>query len=172
MQSIKNTSAQIVNKTQSSHASSSLTTKHQHTLSGHRDGIWDISCLPIPGHLFNSNDLTNYPNNHNLLIGTASADSTARLWYLNAHSNSSSRDTLVSHLSSSPQTPSTSINNNNNNNNNNNPGSNPLQTNGFCIQHYCGHTGSVNSIRFHPKFFTEATNLILTASGDSQVNLN
>lgn len=46
-----------------------------------------------------------------------------------------------------------------------------LQTSGFCIQQYCGHTGSVNSIRFHPRFFTDATNLILTASGDSQAHI-
>ncbi len=48
---------------------------------------------------------------------------------------------------------------------------NITQTNGFCVQQYCGHTGSVNSIRFHPKFFTDATNLILTASGDSEAHI-
>lgn len=87
MQSIKNTSAQIVNKTQNN--SSTTTSKLQCTLSGHKDGIWDINCLSIPTHLFSStnNNFNNVTNNQNLLIGTASADSTARLWYLNSHSS-------------------------------------------------------------------------------------
>ena len=82
MQSIKNTSAQIVNKTQNN--SSGFNSKHQCSLAGHKDGIWDISCMPIPSHLFccsNSFNQNGLVNNQNLLIGTASADSTARLWY-------------------------------------------------------------------------------------------
>jgi WD40 repeat protein len=148
MQSIKNTSAQIVNKTQNNNGH--FNSKFQCTLQGHKDGIWDISCVPIPNSLFN-----NLASNcsHNLLIGTASADSTARLWYLNSQSSSTANN--LSQLS--PSQP--------------NQCSQYLASNGFSIQQYCGHTGSVNSIRFHPRFFTDAINLILTASGDSQAHI-
>lgn len=155
MQSIKNTSAQIVNKTQSNN--SAINSKLQSTLSGHKDGIWDINCLPIPNHLINNNNSNfgSLANNNNLLIGTASADTTARLWYLNSHSNSATQN----QLSPIPSSQNQQYCNNN------------LQTNGFCIQQYCGHTGSVNSVRFHPRFFKDATNLILTGSGDCQAHI-
>lgn len=162
MQSIKNTSAQIVNKTQNN--SSYLSSKLQCTLNSHKDGIWDINCVPIPSHLFNnnnSNHLSGYTNNDNLLIGTASADTTARLWYLNSHSSQSNNQiqTTVNQLSPSLANQPQQLNNIH------------TQTNGFCIQQYCGHSGSVNSIRFHPRFFKDATNLILTASGDCQAHI-
>lgn len=82
MQSIKNTSAQIVNKTQNN--SSALSSKLQCTLNAHKDGIWDITCMPIPSHLLtnNNNNLSGFINNDNILIGTASADTTARLWFV------------------------------------------------------------------------------------------
>jgi hypothetical protein len=81
MQSIKNTSAQIVNKTQNNN--SVFTSKNQYSLSGHKDGIWDINCLSIPTHLFSNNhNIDSFSNNNNVLIGTASADTTARLWYV------------------------------------------------------------------------------------------
>jgi hypothetical protein len=159
MQSIKNTSAQIVNKTQNHHSSCQLNAKLQTTLAGHKDGIWDISCVSIPPHLlFNQNTSSllssQQSSSHNLLIGTASADSTARLWYFNSHLTNSSGNTLSS--------PNSSLTNT----------SAQTQTStSFCIQEYSGHSGSVNSIRFHPKFFTEATNLILTASGDCQAHI-
>lgn len=142
MQSIKNTSAQIVSKT-----SSSMQSKLQTTLSGHSDGIWDINLKQVPNHLINNMKSV---QNVNLLIGTASADSTARLWYVN-HSQQ------LNSLQSSPSSVGLSVSN--------------TSTNGFCVQQYCGHNGSVNSLRFHPKFFTDATNLILTASGDCQAHV-
>lgn len=143
MQSIKNTSAQIVNKTHSNN--SVIQSKLQSTLTGHTDGIWDISIQPVPNHLITSADFRYTHSNTSLLVGTASADTTARLWYLNSLQNNSLSPSVQTHLQ--------------------------LVTSGFCVQQYCGHTGSVNSIRFHPKFFTEATNLILTASGDSQAHV-
>jgi len=167
MQSIKNTSAQIVNKTQNN--SSGFNSKHQCSLTGHKDGIWDISCTSIPSHLFcysNSFNQNNLLNNQNLLIGTASADSTARLWYLNSHSTVQSLQ-----LSSQNQQHSPHQNQLNQSSWSANNYITSQVTNGFCIQQYCGHTGSVNSIRFHPRFFTDATNLILTASGDSQAHI-
>lgn len=81
MQSIKNTSAQIVNKTHNN----LLNCKPQTALNGHKDGIWDINCVPIPAYLF-KNSVNQNSLNQNLLIGTASADSTARLWFYNLHS--------------------------------------------------------------------------------------
>jgi WD40 repeat protein len=38
------------------------------------------------------------------------------------------------------------------------------------VQQYCGHTGSVNSIRLHPKFLLH-NNLVLTGSGDHQAHI-
>jgi hypothetical protein len=161
MQSIKNTSAQIVQKTQNHNLFNS---KLQCCLAGHKDGIWDINCIPIPSNLLinssNSNIHTNFNhNNYNLLIGTASADTTARLWYFNSHNISNAGQTPLP--ISSPQSSLTSFNNNNN----------QTTSTSFCIQEYSGHTGSVNSIRFHPRFFTHSTNLILTASGDCQAHI-
>ncbi len=66
MQSIKNTSAQIVNKN-----NGNLQAKLQTTLSGHSDGIWDINVQSIPNHLIN---FKQHNSANNLLIGTASAD--------------------------------------------------------------------------------------------------
>lgn len=84
MQSIKNTSAQIVNK----HAGFSA--KSLCTLSAHKEAISDIAAIPIPTHLLlqsNSSGSQQFVSgggfDSNLLIGTASADSTARLWYFN-----------------------------------------------------------------------------------------
>lgn len=123
-------------------------------LEAHKDGIWDISCIGVPSHLFTSipNNTSstsscssfNANKNANLLVGTASADSTARLWYFNQHQpvNSSGVALMGGH-----------------------------RTTAFCVQEYCGHAGSVNSIRFHPRFFSHATNLILTASGDGQAHI-
>jgi WD40 repeat protein len=127
MQSIKNTSAQIVNKQPNSPFTNS---KLQLSLQGHKDGVWDLSCLQIPNDLFNSHVSQHISSNY--LIGSASADTTARLWYLNKTNGVSSS---------------------------------------FCIQEYCGHSGSVNSIRFHPRYFTDSTNLILSASGDCQAHI-
>jgi WD40 repeat protein len=157
MQSIKNTSAQIVQKTQNHNLFNS---KLQCSLAGHKDGIWDINCIPIPSNLLinstNSNMYNNLNhNNYNLLIGTASADTTARLWYFNSHTNPGQTPLPIS----SPQSSLTSFNNS------------QTTSTSFCIQEYCGHTGSVNSIRFHPRFFTHSTNLILTASGDCQAHI-
>jgi len=153
MQSIKNTSAQIVNKN-----NGNLQAKLQTTLSGHSDGIWDINVQSIPNHLIN---FKQHNSANNLLIGTASADSTARLWYLNSQLNNNNNNNSINNLSPSTnvsslihQTP---------------PPQQQQQlqqliSNGFCVQQYCGHSGSVNSIRFHPRFFTDATNLILTGN--------
>ena len=131
MQSIKNTSAQIVNKAQS-HANATLVPKHLSTLSQHRDGIWDINCISIPSHLLNNRNYANYNEksfnvNFNLLIGTASADTTARLWYLNSISQqqvgcTQNQLSPVHHpglLATAQQMASTA----------------------FCIQEYCGHGG-------------------------------
>jgi hypothetical protein len=153
IQSIKNTSAQITNKTQSSLHNPKLDAN----LVGHKDGIWDVNCIAIPSHLLLSSSSTGTSsssssnlNSSNLLIGTASADTTARLWYYNVQgSGALSQSSAASHqavISNSVRAQATS----------------------FCVQEYCGHTGSVNSIRFHPRFFLDATNLILTASGDCQ----
>lgn len=76
--------------------------------------------------------------------------------YLNSRTKSQQSSPFLSNNNLSPTT-STPIS--------------PTETNGFCVQQYCGHTGSVNSIRFHPKFFTDATNLILTGSGDSEAHI-
>ena len=151
MQSIKNTSAQIVNK-----SSSNMQSKLQTTLSGHTDGIWDVNVVQVPSHLNSNAKLMPNLQNVNLLIGTASADSTARLWYLN-HSQQQ-----LNSLQSSPSSVGLAA-----------AGSSiqTTATNGFCVQQYSGHSGSVNSLRFHPKFFTDATNLILTASGDCQAHI-
>jgi hypothetical protein len=103
----------------------------------------------MPKHLLtnsNSNDLN---INYNLLLGSASADNIARLWYFNLHSTTQNSN------QNSNFSPSTLTNNNC-----------KQQTTSFCVQEYCGHAGSVNSIRFHPRFFTDATNVILTAWGD------
>jgi len=59
------------------------------SIQGHRDGLWDISISKL-GHP---------------LVGTASADKTARIWGIDS---------------------------------------------GKCLTVYTGHTGSVNSIAFHP----------------------
>ena len=152
MQSIKNTS-QIVNKNQNPN----VTSKQQCSLTGHKDGIWDISCVPIPNHLINNATLFN--NNQNLLIGTASADSTARLWFLNSQPNNQMLGQF------SPQQ------NFNSSSSSSSSSKHHLLTTGFCIQQYCGHSGSVNSIRFHPRFFSDETNLILSASGDCQAHI-
>ena len=166
MQSIKNTSSHIVNNNNNNSgaggvgggvgasgcvASSSAnaiaghgslhSARLAHTLHGHRDGIWDVNCVPIADHLLHGAHTGAQPNELNLLIGTASADTTARLWYLNAHGYSGTASELHQH------------------------------TTAFCVQEYCGHTGSVNSIRFHPRFFTDATNLIATGSGDTQAHI-
>jgi hypothetical protein len=150
MQSIKNTSAQIVNKN-----NGNLQAKLQTTLSGHSDGIWDINVQSIPNHLIN---FKQHNSANNLLIGTASADSTARLWYLNSQLNN--YNNTINNLSPSTnvsslmhQTPPQQQQQ-----------LQQLISNGFCVQQYCGHSGSVNSIRFHPRFFTDATNLILTGN--------
>ncbi|RNA20626.1 WD repeat-containing 37 [Brachionus plicatilis] len=144
MQSIKNTSAQIVNKTQSH--SSALTCRSVGALTGHKDGIWDISCVQVPGYLVKSG-----PQCQNLLLGTASADTTARLWY---HSLSSPGPTAAASPALSPQV-----------------AAQHQHSSSLCVQEYSGHTGSVNSVRFHPKFFTNSTNLVLSSSGDCQVHV-
>jgi WD40 repeat protein len=130
MQSIKNTSAQIVNKAQNHN--SNLVPKHQATLNKHRDGIWDINCISIPNHLLNNINHVNYNEknfnvNYNLLIGTASADTTARLWYLNSLSQQQANHTQnqlspIHHPNISIQTQQ-------------------MVSTAFCIQEYCGHTG-------------------------------
>lgn len=164
MQTIKNSSSQNVNTSTSSstannyNANSLLqpsisTFKEQYqiesrlkqTLIGHKDGILDINCVQLPDmflkNLFdmkslyfnNSNNLSTIQHaSSNLLIGTASADYSSRLWLLNFNQQHQ-------------------------------------QQSGFCIQQYVGHQGSVNSLRFHPKFNTN--NLILTASGDTQAHI-
>jgi WD40 repeat protein len=129
------------------------------TLSGHRDGIWDINCLAIPEHLIVSNNNVNGTTN-NVLLGTASADNTARLWYFNAATTSTAVSSSCQQFISSPSSASQQQQQQQH-----------LQTSGFCIQEYSGHTGSVNSLRFHPKFFSEATNLILTGGGDCQAHI-
>lgn len=125
-------------------------------LEAHKDGIWDISCINIPAHLFTSPTASinhlNYKN-VNLLVGTASADSTARLWYFNQHQPISGGGGGGAH---------------HNHHHHHQPN---RTTASFCVQEYCGHAGSVNSIRFHPRFFSHATNLILTASGDGQAHI-
>lgn len=164
MQTIKNSSSQNLNtssltsSTSNSNNVNSLlqpsisTFKEQYqiesrfkqTLIGHKDGILDVNCVQLPvtflKSLFEIKSLSVNPFNSptiqqtssNLLIGTASADYSSRLWLLNLNNQQQ-------------------------------------QQNGFCIQQYIGHQGSVNSIRFHPKFQTN--NLILTASGDSQAHI-
>ena len=136
MQSIKNTSAQIVNKAQS-HANATFVPKHLSTLSQHRDGIWDINCISIPSHLLNNRNYANYNEksfnvNYNLLIGTASADTTARLWYLNSISQqqvgyTQNQLSPIHHpglLSTNAQQ--------------------QMVSTAFCIQEYCGHGGMKN----------------------------
>lgn len=166
LQSLKNTSAQMSSGgTTSSGASSSgggggmsVTSSNGGSgglynpkletsmLEAHKDGIWDISCIAVPSHLFTSPPIgpANNHRNLNLLVGTASADSTARLWYFNQHQLGGGGG---------------------------GGGNNHHRTTGFCVQEYCGHAGSVNSIRFHPRFFSHATNLIVTASGDCQAHI-
>jgi WD40 repeat protein len=159
MQSIKNTSAQIVSKSQHCLFNSRLDA----TLVGHKDGITDVNCLPVPMPLLlatpNTADAT---NGCNLLIGTASVDTTARLWYFNMHSRASA----VTHQLS-PHSTSTSLGQTSP------PSCNNKQheSAAFCFQEYCGHAGAVNSIRFHPRFFSDATNLILTGSGDCEAHI-
>lgn len=123
-------------------------------LEAHKDGIWDVNCISVPSHLFTaaaqSSASLNLNRNVSLLVGTASADTTARLWYFNQHQMISANGLNgagAAHCSGG------------------------LRSSAFCVQEYCGHTGSVNSVRFHPKFFTNATNLILTASGDCQAHI-
>ncbi|CAF0788166.1 unnamed protein product [Brachionus calyciflorus] len=142
MQSIKNTSAQIVNKT----TNNLLLCKSQSVLSGHKDGIWDVNCVQIPNYLIKNSSLS---QSQNFLLGTASADTTARLWFYNINQNST-------HSPSNSMSPH--INSN-------------YQSNSLCFQEYSGHTGSVNSLRFHPKFYTNSTNLVLSSSGDGQAHL-
>ncbi len=150
MQSIKNNSSKNTSHHADSDSSSGhMNSKIQCSLVGHKDGIWDISCVPIPNHLIANSS----PNSTNLLVGTASADNSARLWYFNATNTSLPNQQFMSPASSHQTVQS------------------KLQTAGFCIQEYSGHTGSVNSLRFHPKFFTDATNLILTAAGDCQAHI-
>lgn len=72
---------------------------------GHRDGVWEVSVA----------------RTGQALIGTASADHTARLWSIET---------------------------------------------GSCLQQYLGHSGSVNSIRFHP-----SQELVVTASGDQTAHI-
>ncbi|XP_014666900.1 PREDICTED: WD repeat-containing protein 37-like [Priapulus caudatus] len=72
---------------------------------GHRDGVWDVCWCPSTDGI----------------IGTASADHTARVW--DACSSS-------------------------------------------CLLQYMGHTGSVNSIKFHPY-----NQLVVTASGDNTAHI-
>ena len=149
LQSIKNNSSKNNPDSASNSHPNNINSKLQCTLQGHKDGIWDINCLPIPSNLVgNSTSI-------NLLMGTASADHTARLWYFNWTSGSAGGKQLGS-LLMSPQHSGAHT---------------QVQTSAFCIQEYCGHTGSVNSLRFHPKFFTEATNLILTGGGDCQAHI-
>lgn len=150
MQSIKNTSAQIVNKSHSS----LLACKSHASLTGHKDGIWDISCVQVASHLVKSSHMS-----QNMLLATASADTTARLWYYSIN------------WPTTTGTPGVPINSTNS------PAVSPQvsaqcqQSNYLCIQEYLGHTGSVNSIRFHPKFFSNSTNLVLSSSGDCQVHI-
>lgn len=80
---------------------------------GHRDGVWEVSVSHTDPHV----------------IGTASADHSARIWWMD---------------------------------------------NSACLLQYLGHSGSVNSLRFHP-----TQDLVLTSSGDqtahvwkAQVNLS
>jgi hypothetical protein len=148
MQSIKNTSAQLVNKTNLSHHN--FNSKLQCNLTGHKDGIWDISLIQIPNNLLSQNNggglastsssnLSNYYNHYNyqnnasnnLLVGTASADNTARLWYLNSHmSNQQSMhmSPLQQHLQSNYSTQTNGQH---------------MTTTAFCIQEYSGHTGKI-----------------------------
>ncbi|GAB6022999.1 hypothetical protein CHUAL_007091 [Chamberlinius hualienensis] len=72
---------------------------------GHRDGVWEVS--------------TSHSGQH--VIGTASADHTARIWAAES---------------------------------------------GNCLLQYVGHTGSVNSIRFHP-----SQDLVVTGSGDQRAHI-
>ncbi|XP_071941602.1 WD repeat-containing protein 37-like [Antedon mediterranea] len=72
---------------------------------GHQDGVWEVSVS----------------KGENPVLGTASADRSARLWSIET---------------------------------------------GTCLLQYVGHSGSVNSIRFHPK-----EPLVLTASGDSTAHV-
>lgn len=72
---------------------------------GHRDGVWDLALS----------------RQSPLVLGTASADFTARIWCLQ---------------------------------------------NEACLLQYVGHTGSVNSIRFHP-----SQDLALTSSGDGAAHI-
>lgn len=142
-----------------SNHSYSVNSKLQFSLQGHKDGIWDISCVQIPDHLVNKNNTMPFgAQNTSVLLGTASADNTARLWYFNSQQNLISTKSNGNHQLMSPLTTSRSQ-------------QRSIQSAGFCVQEYCGHSGSVNSIRFHPKFFTEATNLILTSSGDCQAHI-
>lgn len=141
MQSIKNTSAQIVNK---SHGSL-LSCKSHAPLVGHKDGIWDISCVQVPGYLLKVG-----PVSQSLLLATASADTTARLWYYSLGMSA----TGTGSPAVSPQV----------------SGSVPHSAY-LCLQEYSGHTGSVNSVRFHPKFFSNSTSLVLSSSGDCQAHI-
>lgn len=72
---------------------------------GHNDGVWDVATSKTD----------------QLLIGTASADQTARIWWIE---------------------------------------------NGSCLQEYTGHSGSINSIRFHP-----SQDLVVTGSGDQTAHV-
>jgi hypothetical protein len=158
MQSIKNTSAQLVNKTTLSHHN--FNSKLQCSLSGHKDGIWDISLIQIPSSLLSQNggggagnglasasssNLSNYYNHYNtynhgcnassnLLVGTASADNTARLWYLNSHMSNQQQPMTnfqpMSPLQQQQQNYSVLPNS-----------GQQLTTTAFCIQEYSGHTG-------------------------------
>ncbi|ELU02135.1 hypothetical protein CAPTEDRAFT_222480 [Capitella teleta] len=72
---------------------------------GHRDGVWEVSVSKTDPQV----------------IGTASADHSARIWFVE---------------------------------------------NGSCLLQYVGHSGSVNSLRFHP-----SQDLVVTASGDNTAHL-
>ena len=88
--------------------------------------------MGIPSDLLNNSGNQGSSLNYNLLIGTASADTTARLWYLNAMSQSwVGVGAAGQQLSPMQQNSSSCL------------GSEQMMATSFCIQEYCGHTGKL-----------------------------
>ena len=94
--------------------------------------------MGIPSNLLNNSVGQGSSLNYNLLIGTASADTTARLWYLNAMSQSLGGLGIASQQLSPMQQNSSSC-----------FGSEQMMATSFCIQEYCGHTGKLGFIKLY-----------------------
>lgn len=130
------------NSTQIAHLQKSVhvDTKLIQSLNGHKDGIWDVCVSKLPSnYIENLFKLNNFETNNQTTLNYLIAGT--------ASADFSARLWLL---------------------NKNITALNHSIQNGLCIQQYCGHQGSVNSIRFHPN---KQVNLVLSASGDGQAHI-